>query len=143
MDLEFILLADKAEGINGKLYILGGGWDRIFPHTLPSIVTYDVVISLRFTKEEQGDQILQVVLEDQEGGRVLGPLGGPISLPDGSQGGRVQVVLGGPFPVQRYGTYRWVVSVNDKPLGHITFEVAEPATPASEADSAVEEVVSD
>ena len=27
--VDFLLLADRAEAINGKLYIMGGGWDRI------------------------------------------------------------------------------------------------------------------
>src|SRR4051812_8579026 len=38
--IEFLLLADRAEAVNGKLYMMGGAWDRIFlpnlqqPHPL-------------------------------------------------------------------------------------------------------------
>jgi hypothetical protein len=29
IEVDFLLLADRAEAINGKLYMLGGAWDRI------------------------------------------------------------------------------------------------------------------
>jgi hypothetical protein len=29
LEIDFLLLADRAEAINGKLYMLGGAWDRI------------------------------------------------------------------------------------------------------------------
>ena len=28
--VDFFILADHAEAVNGKLYLMGGGWDRIF-----------------------------------------------------------------------------------------------------------------
>jgi hypothetical protein len=28
--IEFFILADHAEAVNGKLYLMGGGWDRVF-----------------------------------------------------------------------------------------------------------------
>ena len=29
VEIDFLLLADKAEILNGKLYMMGGAWDRI------------------------------------------------------------------------------------------------------------------
>lgn len=28
-NIEFLILADHAEAVNGKLYLMGGGWDRV------------------------------------------------------------------------------------------------------------------
>ena len=28
--VDFLILADRAEAVNGKLYVMGGGWDRMY-----------------------------------------------------------------------------------------------------------------
>lgn len=28
--VDFLILADRAEAVNGKLYMMGGGWDRLY-----------------------------------------------------------------------------------------------------------------
>ena len=37
-EVDYLLLADRAEVVNNKLYVMGGGWDQAnaskFPHTL-------------------------------------------------------------------------------------------------------------
>jgi len=35
MQLDFLILADRAEAVNGKLYLLGGAWDRLGLTSLP------------------------------------------------------------------------------------------------------------
>jgi hypothetical protein len=130
MDLEFILLADKAEAANGKLSMLGGGWDRITPESLPALVSYDLVVSLKFDPHEDRSHLVDFSLEGPGGERVLGPLGGPITLPEATGKGRIHMVLGGPFPMEKYGTYRWIARVDGSQIGHIEFEVAPPTAPA-------------
>lgn len=44
--VEFIMLADYAEVVNGKLYMMGGGYDRRFINDLSSPVTLVVVVSV-------------------------------------------------------------------------------------------------
>ena len=34
-EIEWLILADEAELVNGKLYMMGGGWDRITAQVLP------------------------------------------------------------------------------------------------------------
>ena len=43
--IEFMFLADRAEAINGKLYVMGGCWDRVEVAGLP--MTYPLAIALR------------------------------------------------------------------------------------------------
>ena len=45
-EIEFMLLADRAEAINGKLYIMGGGWERITLAELPVARTMGLAISV-------------------------------------------------------------------------------------------------
>lgn len=33
-DVEFLILADRAEVLNGKLYMMGGAWDHVFATNL-------------------------------------------------------------------------------------------------------------
>lgn len=46
LEVEYLFLADGAQVQNGKLYILGGGWDRIqfpsYPQTLPAAIVLGV-----------------------------------------------------------------------------------------------------
>lgn len=46
VSVEFIMLADHAEVMNGKLYMMGGGYDRRFINDINSPVTLVVVVSV-------------------------------------------------------------------------------------------------
>jgi len=37
MELEFVLIADAVENVNGKLYLLGGGWYQFTSHSFPPL----------------------------------------------------------------------------------------------------------
>ena len=60
--VEFIVVADKAEAINGKLYMMGGGWDRLWLATMPGehhfSVGVSVIIPWMATNSEHRLQIL-------------------------------------------------------------------------------------
>src|SRR5229473_2372195 len=42
MQTDYLVLADRAEAINGKLYMVGGGWDRVGLFQIPGPADFDV-----------------------------------------------------------------------------------------------------
>ncbi|MEX2081352.1 MAG: hypothetical protein WEC33_07020, partial [Dehalococcoidia bacterium] len=68
LDVDFLILADRAEAVNGKLYMMGGGWDRIWvpdfakPH--PLSIAVGVVVPWSATNEKHS---LSVRVEANDG----------------------------------------------------------------------------
>jgi hypothetical protein len=56
-----LLLADAAQAVNGKLYVLGGGWSIVGPHPQP------MAIAARVEVDEEGDVHLRIELVDESG----------------------------------------------------------------------------
>ncbi len=52
-EVDYLLVADRAEVVNGKLYLMGGSWDRIqppqFPHRMMLGIALGVRIPFAFT----------------------------------------------------------------------------------------------
>ena len=52
MDVDFLVLADYAEAINGKIYISGGGWDQLTVPSFPYQRQCGIAVGLRVEWEE-------------------------------------------------------------------------------------------
>lgn len=77
MDVDYLVLADAAEAVNGKHYILGGGWDRLhaaaFPVTHPSM---SVALRLRVPWHDTNQaHELELDIVDADGQSILPPPG--------------------------------------------------------------------
>ncbi len=73
MKTSAFFLADHAEAINGKLYVTGGCWDRIFVGNLPAIhnhlsVVFSLLVPWTATNEKH---VLDIQLVDAEERSVL------------------------------------------------------------------------
>jgi hypothetical protein len=55
-EIDYLLVADRAEVVNGKLYLMGGSWDRIqpqqFPHRMMLGIALGVRIPFAFTDDQ-------------------------------------------------------------------------------------------
>ena len=73
MEVDFAFLADKAEIVNGKLYLLGGAFDALFAKQAP-IRHQQMSLVLRFllsAGELDREHQLEVVLIDSDGKRII------------------------------------------------------------------------
>jgi hypothetical protein len=129
MRLDFLTLADKAEAINGKLYMMGGGVGGIGLIQLPGPAAVDVAIGLMVDYAETSDtHQLQLSLETADNTPVIGPItipfatGRPPGLPAG-EAVRFIAVLQGPFPIPGEGRYHWVAQVGDVRFPPTIFQV--------------------
>lgn len=118
MDIEFALVADAAEVVAGKLYLLGGGWDTYHAPTLPAPVRLAVALGVRVEWEETNRSIpVRIAVEDDDGApfaHVDGAVsvGRPPTLPPGSaQVAKLAVNFSLSLP--QYGGYRVLVAVGE------------------------------
>src|SRR5690348_3526788 len=85
LQVDYLVLADAADAMNGKLYILGGGWDRIgaasFPVAHPQLAA---AIRLRCPwNDTNTPHEFELDVLDEDGNSILpepGPIRGRVSV---------------------------------------------------------------
>ncbi len=98
MQLEFAFLADSAQvSSDGKLFVLGGGIDRIFSQQFPTTHPYmSLVLKIQLHSAEcDREHGLEVELWDPDGNPIGGKVAGNFSTPrpPGGQPSFVQLVM--------------------------------------------------
>jgi hypothetical protein len=130
-----LLLCDFAEEINGKLYIMGGGWSRLALVQPEATMAIALKLLVPWTETNRPHAVL-VRLVTQDGSAVLDAAGQPVEvsgrvevgkpagLPEGTD---IDVPMA--FRVERLslraGRFRWELLVNDKPVQSASFEVVD------------------
>jgi hypothetical protein len=132
MDLLALFLADHAEAVNGKLYVTGGFWDRIFAANFPTKhphMTACVVVSVPWTETNQ-EHSLMLALLDADGNEMGPKIEGrfEVGRPPGARAGDASLfqlavhLTNMTFP--RAGEYSFAVQLDDEPkLPRATFKV--------------------
>jgi hypothetical protein len=136
-----MLLADSAQEVNGKLYILGGGWNIIGFPPGPSAVALHIHVPWD-RANAQHSWLLELLDHDSEPVTVPGPageqplrvgggfeVGRPPGVPYGSELGVSLAVTLGPLPLPAGGRFVWRLSINDETRDEwrLPFAVAAPA----------------
>ena len=119
MDIEWLIIADAAQVVGGKLYMLGGGYDRVTlpkqppaPHNMAVAVAFRVSWNETNTKHNFDLDIL-----DGDGNKILGSSGqfevgrAPGILPGQDQ--RTQLAMNIGWRVDKLGSYEAVARVGD------------------------------
>lgn len=134
MRLDFLLLADKAEALNGKLYLMGGGFDRVGITEAADAVHFDVALGVLVEYRETNLlQRFEVALEDADNKPILTAeveleMGRPPGMVPG-QDQRAIFVVRGPFPIKAPGQYSWVITIGGKRAEPTRFYVDKVAPP--------------
>ena len=115
-----MLLADAAQAVNGKLYILGGGWSITGPDPAPSALA--IKIEVPWNEANRRHQLmLRLVNADEQPVRIenqaieIGAefeVGRPAGLPEGHP---LDTTLGiniGPLPLPPGSRFVWRLSIN-------------------------------
>ena len=129
MEVEFLILADAAQAIGGKLYMLGGGWDVMtinsaFPAQHPFAISLGLSVPWNETNQRH-NLTVEVLDEDgHEAAKMTGQLevGRPPGLPMG-QAQRVVVALNGVLGVEKPGNFVIVAKVEDQEAKRIQFRI--------------------
>lgn len=72
MRVEFVILADAAQVVDGKLYLLGGAWNRFHCHAFPAQASMAFATSVLVDWEETGRQFpVTLTLADEAGVPII------------------------------------------------------------------------
>ncbi len=135
-EIEWIILADSAEAIGGKVYMMGGGWDRIQGSREPNDIRHfaialSIIVPWHHTNEKH-DLRLEIV--DEDGKKAVLGVGGEFTTgrPAGAVPGqslRTPLALKVNMPLLKPGTYAVIGSVDGQESRRTTFHVHPPVGP--------------
>jgi hypothetical protein len=119
--VEWLILADYADIVGGKLYLAGGGWDTIsvaseFPHR--RLIGLAVAVDVPWNQTNEAHSLV-VLIQDEDGkeeAKIEGHLevGRPPGYPKG-QSQRAQLAVNIQITFERPGGYTVVTSID----GHV------------------------
>src|SRR5712692_7380627 len=67
VSIEYLMLADRAEAVNGKLYVMGGGWDRNFVEDFRQPVPLSLAVGFLVPWDMLDfPQLIQISIENSE-----------------------------------------------------------------------------
>ena len=129
MDVEWLILADAAQVTGDKLYLLGGGWDRLVVNR-PLPANHQMAIAAAFSvdwNETNQKHQFEIEFADADGspiGKVSGQfeVGRAPGITPG-QNQRAQVAVELALPIKEFGTYVVVARLNGEERGRYPFTV--------------------
>ena len=139
-EIDFLILADKADVLSGKLYMMGGAWDRQhvldFAHPVQLSIVVGILVPWNLTNRHHA---ISIAIENDDGTRI-GTANGGLTVgrpPDATSGQlfRAIMVLDGLFKLGGPGAYRVSASINGEATKTTAFYAVQkiataPATPA-------------
>jgi hypothetical protein len=135
ISLDYLLVADGAHAVGGKLYVLGGGWDQLHVPQLPGqpFVPFSVAVGIMIPWNLTNRKLaFSIDVKDADGGNVAKVAAGEFEVgrPPGLRPGtaqRFQIAVPARPEFGSAGRYVIECAIEDKVLGHVAIEVS--ATP--------------
>jgi hypothetical protein len=135
--LEWLILADHAEVLGGKLYLMGGGWDVFTAGAFPAPKHAAIAVAFQVPWNETNQRHnVEIEIADQDG-RSIAKMGGQLEVgrPAGialGQAQRVPLVVEANLLFEKPGTYVVTASIEGEEAGRVSFNViAAPGTAPS------------
>ncbi len=111
MEIEWLILADAAQIADGKLNLLGGGWDTLTANTDFPLQRHLAIAAAFRVPWNQTNQAhtLRIEIQDEDGRGLFGAggeieVGRPPGIPEG-QDQRAQIALDLTLTIERPGNY--------------------------------------
>ena len=110
VEIDFLLLADKSEILNGKIYMMGGGYDRRYINNLSAPIDLTIVLGVlvpwNLTNQKH---TLLIRLEDEDGNTLSPTVGAEITVgrpPEATRGQqfRAMASLSGRWTLPQLGS---------------------------------------
>jgi hypothetical protein len=71
-EIDYLLVADRAEVVNGKLYLMGGSWDRVQPPSFPHRMMLGIALGVRIPFAHTDDQHTVAIELVHDDARLVG-----------------------------------------------------------------------
>ena len=127
VEIEFLILADRAEILNGKMYMMGGGWNRKSIQNIDNPVAISMVIGIlipwNFTNELHH---IRISLMDEDGTILQPTIEASVNMgrpPEAKMGQdfRAMAVINGQWKLPALGAYSFVASVENGQEKRVAF----------------------
>ena len=137
-EVEFLLLADAVEALQGKLYMLGGAWDKWFAASYPTQARMGIALGISVPWESTNVKIpIKLRILDADG-QLIGPgeissaveVGRPPGITPGTRQ-RAILALNTFFPLERAGRFEVRAQVGEGAERTVSFDAALGAKPPS------------
>lgn len=134
LEIEFLLVGEAADNANGKLYVMGGGWNQIQSPVFPTVARCGIAVSI-LSRNPQTKQITvhiryenaaKTATLDMDGALQVATPPPGVKLPERQ---RVFFVLNGNFPIQAPGEYKITASLPDGQSKSVVFEALQVPMP--------------
>ena len=129
MEVEWLILCDAAQVVGNKLYLLGGGWDRLivrkgFPVQQQIGLAISVSVPWNNTNERHSFEIEIATEDGMRVGTADGSfeVGRPVGVSPG-QGQRIQVAANATLKLDAAGMYVIIARVNGEESRRVNFTV--------------------
>jgi hypothetical protein len=128
MQIEFLIIADAVEAVKGKLYMMGGGWDRWTSQSYPSPIHLGIALGLLVPWDETNErQRISVSIVDADGKAVVPQIeaGVEVGRPPGMTPGSAQralLAINAGFPLPNPGRYEVCVAAPNEVEKKVTFD---------------------
>jgi hypothetical protein len=124
---DFLIVADGAQVAEGKLYVMGGAWNRVSVQAFPATIPFAVALGILVAWDETNvARHAALTVEDEDGSLLIGPL--DIRLEVGRPAGaipgedqRVVVAVNGQLGIPGPGGFSVVVRLDDEELARTSF----------------------
>ncbi len=129
IEFDFLLTADSAEAVNGKLYMLGGGWDRRAVADFAQPQSFAVVLGVSIPWSETNRPIpLTLSIADVDSGPIMPAFQTQLTIgrPPHARPGqrqRVMLALNVMAVLPRASEYVIEAGIDDLPARRLTFFV--------------------
>lgn len=133
MVVDFAFLADSAEVVNGKIYVMGGAFDTVWTKQVPIVHPHlTFILRLIFDVAEIGRKHkLEIQIMDEDG-KIMGNVGGDVeipaknpNIPKGWQQPYIAVLNFQNLNFSKFGSYSFNILVNNSSLKSIPLRVAQ------------------
>ena len=130
MEVEFLILADSVQAVNGKLYMLGGGWTTLHASTIPTTHPLGIALGCRVPWLETNQvHRLEIKMMDADGAPVIPPIQAELEMgrPPGLRGADQTAVMAVNAAVQftKTGRYEVQVAVEGQVAKAVPFDVVQ------------------
>jgi hypothetical protein len=137
VNIHALMLADSAQAVDGKLYILGGAWNMLRFPTFPASLMVGIAVAIDVDWNETNRRHhLDIHFEDADGHEMEPRIGADFEAgrPPGAIAGadlRIVLAVNGPLTVPAPGTYSAVATIGGQELARTRFQAAPVTAPAN------------
>ena len=130
MEVDFAFLADSADAINGKIYVMGGAFDTIWAASMPLVYPqFAIALRVRFDSIESGEHKVNVNFVDMDGKHILPSANGVIkvSLPQGQRSFSANSILNiQMLKIEKHGEFSIDLTIDGKHEASLPLFIVQP-----------------